>query len=252
MSHSEKSGCAALLASLFGAAPKPTPNLSGPLETETVAVFPYRLTQNFLSPAEANFYHVLRQVVGETVTICPKVSLGDLFYAQTGDRAENQRQRNRIDRKHVDFLVCDSHSMRPLLGIELDDGSHRQAARQERDEFVERVFAAAGLPLFRQPVQHSYHVGQLEAAVRPYLPLPPEMTLPERPVAGLAVTPVPEPRHFDEPGPATPACPRCGQPMVLRTVKKAGPAYGRQFWGCPDYPRCQGMRPVARSIVTAE
>lgn len=40
-----------------------------------------------------------------------------------------------------------------------------------------------------------------------------------------------------------PACPQCSKPMVLRTVKKAGPHYGRQFWGCPDFPKCRGVRP---------
>ncbi len=39
--------------------------------------------------------------------------------------------------------------MRPLVGIELDDASHRRARRQRRDRFVDEVFAAAGLPLQR-------------------------------------------------------------------------------------------------------
>lgn len=39
-----------------------------------------------------------------------------------------------------------------------------------------------------------------------------------------------------------PACPRCGSPMVQRTAKR-GPNAGRQFWGCPRYPACQGIRP---------
>ena len=33
-------------------------------------------------------------------------------------------------------------------------------------------------------------------------------------------------------------CPRCGQPMVLRTVQR-GTNAGRQFWGCSAYPKCR-------------
>src|SRR5579884_4070246 len=36
-----------------------------------------------------------------------------------------------------------------------------------------------------------------------------------------------------------PACPKCGQPTVLRTAK-TGKNAGRQFWGCSAYPECNG------------
>ncbi len=36
-----------------------------------------------------------------------------------------------------------------------------------------------------------------------------------------------------------PACPKCGELMVLRTARK-GPRAGSQFWGCRDYPDCTG------------
>lgn len=38
-----------------------------------------------------------------------------------------------------------------------------------------------------------------------------------------------------------PRCPRCGKPMLRRTIKK-GSRQGEQFWGCPDYPKCDGAR----------
>lgn len=40
-----------------------------------------------------------------------------------------------------------------------------------------------------------------------------------------------------------PDCPRCGEPMVLRTAK-TGKGAGQQFWGCPDYPKCKGTIPL--------
>src|SRR5262249_51950676 len=91
--------------------------------------FPYALRDDFLSPAEQSFYQVLRTVVGDKLVICPKVALADLFFAKTGDARQNRVALNRIDRKHVDFLLCEPKTMRPVVGIELDDKSHDRPDR---------------------------------------------------------------------------------------------------------------------------
>ena len=38
-----------------------------------------------------------------------------------------------------------------------------------------------------------------------------------------------------------PFCPKCGAPMRQRTIKK-GSHQGETFWGCTDYPKCDGTR----------
>lgn len=40
-----------------------------------------------------------------------------------------------------------------------------------------------------------------------------------------------------------PSCPVCGKPMLKR-VQKKGQNQGREFWGCSDYPKCNGIRPL--------
>lgn len=40
-----------------------------------------------------------------------------------------------------------------------------------------------------------------------------------------------------------PACPKCGLIMVLRTARKNKK---NQFWGCQDWPACNGTREVAK------
>lgn len=40
-----------------------------------------------------------------------------------------------------------------------------------------------------------------------------------------------------------PACPKCHAPMRLRHARK-GPRAGSQFWGCTNYPECDGLRDV--------
>lgn len=42
---------------------------------------------------------------------------------------------------------------------------------------------------------------------------------------------------------AAPTCPKCGKPM-LRRMQKKGQMQGREFWGCSDYPACNGILPI--------
>ena len=44
--------------------------------------------------------------------------------------------------------------------------------------------------------------------------------------------------HAAAPETASPVCPRCGAPMVLRTAR----ATGDKFFGCSNYPKCRGIR----------
>lgn len=43
---------------------------------------------------------------------------------------------------------------------------------------------------------------------------------------------------------ATPTCPRCGGVMTKRVAKQGANA-GGEFWGCANFPRCRGIRPIA-------
>lgn len=40
-----------------------------------------------------------------------------------------------------------------------------------------------------------------------------------------------------------PTCPKCGKPMLKRMQRK-GQMQGREFWGCSDYPNCNGTRRI--------
>jgi len=46
--------------------------------------------------------------------------------------------------------------------------------------------------------------------------------------------------------PEAPPCPKCGEPMRLRSARK-GPRAGQKFWGCPNYPECDGLIDVETS-----
>lgn len=166
---SEKTGC---LGMLFGWL-KPAGEKS-----DSKITFPYGKRDDFLSPAEVSFFHVLKNELPAEWCLIAKVNLADLFFVRQPHR--NQAARNRIDRKHVDFVICDAATMAPLLGIELDDSSHERQDRKERDEFVDRVFAAAGLSILHVKAARGYQPAALMEVVRSKLgiatvppPLPP-------------------------------------------------------------------------------
>jgi hypothetical protein len=215
----EKSGC---LSVIF-------PFLKRSQKEITSKTLPYRLRDDFLSPAEFSFYKVLSSLVGARLTIQSKVRLADVFFVARPN--ENAGFFNRIAQKHLDFLVCDSSTMKPLFGIELDDSSHKRNDRQERDVFVENVCQVAGLPLLRVPVQREYNSREIAAQIAPLL---------KDKVSAPVTSPQPE---INKQVSSIPLCPKCGIPMVLRTVAQ-GEHKGKQFYGCQNYPRCREMKPV--------
>jgi hypothetical protein len=215
MSNSEPQGCLTAILSFFGI------RLDG--ATPTSEQLPYRQRDDFLSAAEFSFYRVLVSVIGDSFVVCPKVNLADIFFVARPN--ENQSSRNKIDRKHVDFLLCEPTSMKPILGVELDDASHARRDRQDRDQFVDQVFEAAGLPLLRIRAAAAYSPQNIVDLVR-------------QAIAGRAdlVRPI---AHEDR----TPVCPKCGTKMVLRKSKR-GDQKGDEFWGCGNYPKCRETVPA--------
>jgi hypothetical protein len=233
-------GCLAGILSLLKLKPKKSSILFEKTDdSERVDIFPYRVRDDFLSPAEHSFYLVVKKMMGEYFAVCPKVSLGDVLFVTRPN--ENMSAYNRINRKHVDFLICEPKTMQPRFAIELDDRSHQRPDRQERYGFVDRVFAAARLPLVHVPVQNAYNTAELASlfnqALQPGRRLMTQPVKPEgeRDLAGDSPSAAPQQAPF---------CPKCGVRMVLRTAKNGDHAggyrtAGRQFYGCPNYTRCR-------------
>lgn len=220
--NSDQRGC--LLAVLSALGRFLTPNRPANegedvVDAELGGELPYRIRDDFLSPTETQFYIALVSAVGERAIICPKVRLGDILY--TTDRGQFWKHTNRVNQKHVDFLLCHPKTVTPWIAIELDDASHRREEQQERDQFKDDAFKAAGLPLVRVKARRNYSAGDLSEILRRLEVAPARPT----PFASLI-------------GDAVPTCPTCGTPMVERTATRGG-NIGKRFYGCPNYPRCR-------------
>lgn len=175
---------------------------------------PFRLRQEFLSPAEMAFYRVLTEMVKDHLYVCPKVALLDLFFVTRPN--ENIQHTNRLLRKNIDFLLLRRDTLKPALAIELD--YPKQVDHGLVDNFLDSVFTAAGLPLVHVLVQQTYDIRDLALRFRAARVKSQEITVP---------------RHADY----SPICPHCGVTMVLR-VYKDGPQKGQQYYGCLNSPVC--------------
>jgi hypothetical protein len=205
---------------------------------ETAESLPYQVKDDFLTAAEGAFYRVLKPAAGDELIVCPKVRLADIFFST---HSEYYHWFNKIAKKHVDFLLCNAATLRPVLGVELDDASHLRSDRVERDRFVEQVFRGAGLPLLRVPVRRNYDSAQLGAMIRQAIltrvvPPTPLRIQESAPLYRAAPNPLDTVK-------AAPWCPKCEIPMVVRTAQR-GDNKGQQFYGCTNYPRCRQIIPV--------
>lgn len=232
----ENPGCLTSFLSLFQGKKK-----EATLDSSAEAL-PYRLRDDFLSPAEFSFYRVLSSMIGTRLAIQSKVRLGDIFFVARPN--ENASYFNRIAAKHLDFLICDPTTMKPLFGVELDDASHQRADRRERDEFVDRVFQAANLPLLHIPTQREYTTREITALIAPIVKN--VLNVPAK--ADTEKSASPQPVNSQNQSMVAPLCPKCGIPMVVRTVSQ-GEHKGKQFYGCQNYPRCREMKPYPTQVT---
>jgi hypothetical protein len=230
-------GCLTSFLRFFGWGKEKSPKISRQtLPADEPEMLPYLLRDDFLSGAETSFYHLLKTIVSDHLVICPKISLADIFYVSRPDI--NVAYYSKINRKHVDFLLCNPKSLKPMMAIELDDSSHGKPTRIERDQFVDEVFETAGLPLVHIPVRQSYHTREINDLLKAAL-------------LGRSIRPVSEkPVGVDPQAPdsTVPLCPKCGTPMVLRTARR-GENIGGQFYGCANYPKCKEIIPVLPGLT---
>lgn len=108
--------------------------------------YPYK-ARPVLTKREYKFYMLLRvEADRRNLLICPKVGVKDLL--EVTDRKRYMKYFHKIAQKHIDFVICD-RDLRVLFALELDDCSHDTREARKRDEFKDRAFKAAHIPLKR-------------------------------------------------------------------------------------------------------
>jgi hypothetical protein len=127
---------------------------------------PYSKKKFFFSAAERSFYEILRRLTPDH-TVFAKVRMCDVIAVSERNGAWRSNH-NRIQSKHLDFLICDA-TLAPVVAIELDDLSHARANRKARDQFVDAALAAAEVPILHIPVKRSYVIEDIRRLIFPHI-----------------------------------------------------------------------------------
>lgn len=124
----------------------------------------YRIRDSVLTPTERECYAALQNAVRLAFPAAPPFVFASVRLAEVlsvdspkaADRSAWQTAFNRIASKQVDFVLADAATTRPIMVVELDDRTHSRTDRRQRDEFVDRACAAAGLRVVHVPAASRY------------------------------------------------------------------------------------------------
>jgi len=134
-------------------------------DVEEKAEYRYNRRNFFLTRAEHECYDALVDAVGTEYRIFAQVHLPTLVDHTV--RGQDWRAAlAHINRKSVDFVLCDKAYLSPKLAIELDDKSHERPDRQERDREVERILREAGVLLLRLENHGNFNPSELSQRIK--------------------------------------------------------------------------------------
>jgi hypothetical protein len=129
---------------------KVLPTRSGEKSTQAKITpqYLYSRKKNFISPSEKEFFKMLVEVAGDRYHVFPQIHLSALFNNETkGKYCKLAFQI--INRRSVDFVLCDKLTLEPVYAVELDDPTHNRPSRVKRDANVDKLFAQHNFPLVR-------------------------------------------------------------------------------------------------------
>lgn len=163
--------CLAIAAALVKALTALSRRTSSDSVSESIAVKPqykYFRKQFIMTKAENDFYQTLQQAIGSAYIIVPQAHL-TLFLDHKVTGQNWKAARSVINRKSVDFLICNRSYYNPLVAIELDDASHNKGDRIQRDELVDAICRDANMPLVRFKWSYQYDSNSILSQLAPYL-----------------------------------------------------------------------------------
>ena len=135
------------------------PNTNLYNETKEINTEAYEKKEYLLTKNELKFYKQLKKITDKyNLTIFAQVSLYQII------KNKEYKDFNKIKSKSIDFVITESNGKIKIC-IELDDKSHNNNNRKERDNFINTIFRQANIKLLRIPVQEFYNLEELEKKI---------------------------------------------------------------------------------------
>lgn len=205
--------------------------------------FTFETKGALFSPAERSFLGVLEQALDKQYRVFGKVRLGDIVKPAKGlSNSKRTTALNKVNQKHVDFVVCAAADLTVVGVVELDDQTHGREDRAGRDQFVDQALAGAKIPVARFSAKQAYAIPEVRLKLSEVLKV--GMGAAEPPVSMAEALPGPTAHEIatqagiDQGEEKAPMCPKCAATMVKRQAKN-GPHAGQWFWACSSFPKCR-------------
>lgn len=116
-------------------------------------LFIYEVKNSLITPTEHSFFVALKELVPQGYMVFPQINLAAFI-----DRTDDVSFHNELFR-NIDFLITDE-TYRPKIAVEINDSTHLDKGRKERDEKVSNILEEAGIPLLKlwtsYGVNHDY------------------------------------------------------------------------------------------------
>jgi len=131
--------------------------------------FHYKHKDYLMTRTEHDFFKELRTILGQGYYIFPQIHLGTIIKPSVKWTYRWRLWRVAFfysDRYSVDFVICDTQGIKPLLVIELDDISHQREKRRSRDRVVEKMLRESNLPIVRFTSSEAGNIELVDSRIR--------------------------------------------------------------------------------------
>jgi hypothetical protein len=213
--------------------------------------YSFEIRSPLFTPAENSFFGVLEQALGNRYRVLGKVRLGDIIKpAKALSNSKRTNALNKLNQKHVDFVICSVVDLSVFGVIELDDQSDAPEDQTGRDQFVDQALSSAMVPCIHFSAKQDYAIPEVRAKLVEAFNLTIQSSAPttakETPASLESFTPPTLAQILAQTEETAPVCPKCAAIMVKRQVK-TGPYTGRFFWACSTYPTCRQLIAIEQS-----
>lgn len=111
----------------------------------------YYLKNSIVTPVEKWMYNIIKDELTEEYFVAPKVGIKDFVGVKKGNNY--MKYFGHIAQRHIDFLVCKKETLSPAFGIEIDDTSHEQQNRKDREQENDQIYNAIGIKVLHMPTK---------------------------------------------------------------------------------------------------
>ncbi len=143
---------------------------SYPVEKENITNYKeyYKPKRYIITMNELNFYNTLMEIAKELdLIVFSQVSLYNILETKSNlDYKTKTIYFNKIASKSIDFVLVSKKDCRIKLCIELDDSTHKQEKRIQRDKFINELFKSLEIDLLRYPVYKIYYKDTLKRKIK--------------------------------------------------------------------------------------